>query len=97
MRVKLRTGLQSLLSALALGILAAGMAGGCPDQPATGTGVVESPEVQNKREESVKDAMPLRVYEPRHKQKSAHRRAAAVDLGGAGAFGPRSQRKIEGR
>ena len=50
------------LSSLALGILAAGMVGGCSDQPKTGTTVVESPEVQAKREEGIKDAMRRGAY-----------------------------------
>ncbi len=87
MRVKLRTAMLSQLSALALGFLAAGMAGGCSDQPATGTQVVESPQVPNNREESVKDAMP-----ESNKRKAAHRRAAAVDLRGAGAFAPQAKK-----
>ena len=92
MRVKLRTAMQGPLSALALVMLAAGMAGGCSDQPATETRVVESPEVQNNREGELKDAMPRRAQEPESKHKAAQRRAAAVDLGRAGAFGPQGKK-----
>ena len=44
------------LWSLAVGILASGVAG-CSDEPATGTGAVESPEVQKNRQDSIKDAM----------------------------------------
>ena len=63
-----RTVVLGPLSTLALGILAAGMAGGCSDQPATGTKAVESPEVQEKREGSIKDAMRRGAYGPKSKR-----------------------------
>jgi hypothetical protein len=62
MSMNRRTVRMGTLSSLALGILAAGMAGGCSDQPETGTKVVESPEVQKTREEGVKDAMRRGAY-----------------------------------
>ena len=62
MRGNTRTVMLGPLSALALGISAAGMAGGCSDTPATGTRVVEAPEVQKNREASIKDAMRQGAY-----------------------------------
>src|SRR3954471_19872833 len=92
MRLKILHARQGRLTALAAGLLAAGIAGGCSDQPTPGTGVVESPEAQNNREKSVKDAIPGSAHEPQAKRKAAQRRAAAVDLGGAGAFGPQHEK-----
>lgn len=59
------------LWALALGVLAIGPAGGCSGQPSTGTQAVESSEVKEKREESIKDAMKRGAYGDRYKEKAA--------------------------
>jgi hypothetical protein len=62
MSMNRRTVILGPLSSFALGILAAGMAGGCSGQPETGTQAVESPQVQKNREESIKDAMRKGAY-----------------------------------
>jgi hypothetical protein len=97
MRVTLRTTRLDPFSALALGILAAGMAGGCSDQPATGPRVVESPGVQNNREESVKDAMPRGANGPQYKQKAARRRESIKTSMPRGADEPEYQHKAAQR
>ncbi len=69
MRVDDRHVLRGLLGALALGALATMSAGGCSGQPDTGTQAVESPEVQQQREGSIKDAMKRGAYGDRYKAK----------------------------
>jgi hypothetical protein len=71
MHMNRRTVLLGPLLVLALGILVAGVAGGCSEQPTTGTRAVESPEVQKNREESIKDAMQRGSYGPKYKEKAA--------------------------
>jgi hypothetical protein len=56
--------------ALALASLAAGLPGGCSGQPSSGT-VTETPQVQEKREESIKDAMKSGAYGDKYKAKAA--------------------------
>ena len=65
-----RTVILSSLRSLAVGILAAGVAG-CSDVPQTGTGAAESPEVQKNRQDSIKDAMRKGSYGAKYKDKNA--------------------------
>jgi hypothetical protein len=85
MRVTLRRAMLGPLSALVVGILAAGMAGGCSEQPATGTPGVESPEVQKSSEESIKGTIPRTADVSQSKKKAVHRRESikATVPGGA--------------
>jgi hypothetical protein len=70
MRVSSRTIIPGPSWALALGVLVAGLGGGCSDTPTAGTRAVESPEAQKNREESIKDAMRKGAYGPKYKEKS---------------------------
>ena len=65
-----RTVILGSLWSLAIGILAAGVAG-CSDVPATGTGAAESPEVQKNRQNSIKEAMRKGSYGAKYKDKNA--------------------------
>jgi hypothetical protein len=62
MRMNTRAVKLGPLWALALGVFAAGMTGGCSDTPKTGTQAVESPEVVQKRDDTIKDMMKKGAY-----------------------------------
>ena len=70
MRLHCRPVTRSSLLVFALWGLVAGVSGGCGGAPATGTQAVETPEVLQRREEGVKDAMKRGAYGDQYKQKA---------------------------